>query len=499
MNEIKSKTPPEVSKTPVEAVPGDEKEKPEKSDAETGKASGEQGVRVKKSGVAEQSLRAGRDNTRDETHFQKDTRYMTAARLPEKLGHKIEVKKQWVQPDKQTAEYRTQLPERQPPARLPPHLAERLARRPDQAVYRGVLQERALRGLYRESPLYHKLVQQAQKFTHSSRSPAQGAEAETLKQGELVQLFRMRNKVEQKERFRQMMKYEMARARQEQAQKVQMIRRQVQAKESRHRVVQTQLKASLLEGARQRIAARLQNTYQPSKFEQILQKLMSGQKAVPQLSEGVRARFAAKTSDEWNAFFKTILHRGSELVPKKGEISRLIDAFYRGWFKKTETGQDFLVADLALSDDGEVAENRFSQIELTDKDFLQILEHLKPGDVISTEILKKLGSEFGFLKLVHMVQLAQLTDEQKQEILRQYRLGQSAESQRKMEVALFGERQKNQERQTSGHDQPFVYAGHLFDSKLRHPGRHRFFMYMLYGIVGFTVALVLFLLLRAVF
>jgi len=436
--------------------------------------------------------------SKDTSQFQRDTRHMTAARVPKQLGHKISTQQRPAQPEKPV---QPEKPLQQQKGALSRqelrafrHLVREMPKKPSAEAYRLVTQHRAFRGPLKGTPLQQKFLRQAvrQQVAQAQRGFDTGA---PLNKGELMQMFRMRNRSAQKDRFRQVLRYELAKTRQQAAKKVQSIRYKTDSQQKQKDITKNQqAQLNKLDISKQQIANRIKSSSAPSQFEQTLQKVMSGNKAVPDLPEGIRARFATKSDAEWSTFFKNAATQGSALAKTQGKLTSMIESLFRGLFNKGK--QTMLVADLALSLKGEVAENKFSQIELTDQKLMDAMKKLTPGDTLSQDLLKRLGEEFNFLKLAHMPQVDVLTEEQRKEMLKSLRQSHSPEAQKKIEMALLSHRDSTQEERELN-KQPFEYAGTMFDKKRRFPGKQKLFMYILYGIVGFTAIMIVFLLLRA--
>lgn len=447
---------------------------------------------LKKDQVPKQIRRPGESS---DTGFQRDTSHMTGARLPRQLGHKIPLQRQ-AQPQPTLAE-----PPKAPPGQgrlahgefpLARAVHKPLPKQPTPEMYKAVARERIFRGPLKDSPLHQQLLQRAIQRQVAGQQRG-GEPVKPLEKGALLQMFRLRHKAEQKKNLLSVLKFELAKAK-EARQKVQSIRYQTQSREQQ-KVVQQSQRAQLarMNTAKAQLAQKLQ-TGVKSKFEEVLQKVLSGQKAVPDLPDGVRARFALKSQAQWQAFFQNATKQGSVLQKAQAKLTRVIEALFRGLYKAD--GKTMVVADLALAAGGEVVENKFSQIKLADPKLLAALKKLTPGDVLGPEILKQLGQEFDFIRLAHLIQAAALTQDQQNQILKTLRQTHSPESQKQLELALFHHREearRNQERKK----EPFVWAGDQFDKKERHPGRQKLFMYMLYGVITFTVSLIVFLLIRA--
>lgn len=421
--------------------------------------------------------------------YAKDAMPQKGSQLPRQFGHKIPLSRQ-LQPQKPLVPQKPLQPQKGSLLHrgnlLQKGLYRPLPQQPNPQTYRAVAQDRMFRGPLKDSPLHQKLLQKSIQKQAAQQRRGQDT-SRTLDKGELLQMFRMRNRADQKDRLRSVLKYELAKAKQAQ-QKVQSLKFKTDAQKSQ----QTQL--NKMDATKQQLAQNLKSKVTTSKFEQMLQKVLAGNKVVPSLPEGVRARFAAKTEGEWKAFFQNAMDQGSAQAKAQGKLANMIEALFRGLYNKGN--QTMMVADFAFTTGGKVAENKFSQMPLVDNKLLEALKKLAPGEVLSQDLLKQLGQEFDFIQLAHLAQAMALTEEQQKQILKQLRQTHSPESQKRLELALMNQRNLNQNRDKK--KEPFVWAGDQFDKKQRHPGKQRLFMYMLYGITAFAVAFIIFLLIRAV-
>lgn len=380
--------------------------------------------------------------------------------------------------------------------KLPEQMARKLAEPPSAEAYQKVAQnyfKGPLQGSILQQKIFQKAMMLAQQSATTTNQPVSTLirdSTEPFKRGEILQLFQMRHQNEKKD-VQAILRYELAKIKAMNQQRVQAIRYQTDSQHGGERAGQ----AAKLEGknadfAKQQLANKLNFSSTESIFEQVLQKVLAGGKNVPSLPDGVKARYLAKS--DWNAFYKNVTQLSSSEVGLSGKLSQLIEGIFRGTFLKTSTGQMTLVSDLSLSLDGEVAENKFAQLTLTDPKLVSMLKNLKPGDVIMQDLMKKLGEEFNFTKLVHLADVILLTEKQQKEILRELKRNKMSESERKLELAL-----KEQRKAKETDDTNFVYAGNLYDKKERYPDRPRLFMWILYGIIGVTAMMVLYMIYRA--
>lgn len=429
----------------------------------------------------------------DKTQFKLPEPFERGAEIPQRLGHKIDINQQVVRPGD-----RPQLPLDRPRttgenARFNPRMPHHP---PTSHDYRQAAGMRFFRTLGQGGPLQQKLLQNAE-VEQMARNVNTGQRlAEPLTKGEILQLMPMRHGAENKERFRNLLRHEIAKTRAEQNQKVQTIHYQAESQgEEANQTQRATVHSPRLDSAKQRLTERLKNA--TSLFEQALQKVFSGKaKSVPELIEGAKARFLAKSSSEWNAFLHNVSQQGSVEQADKIRLSQLVEALFRGVFTKDADGKLMLVADFSLEEDGQVTENKFSQVEIKDEGLSTLLKNLTPGDPLKTEVLQQLGHEFDFIKLVHLLAIVELTEEQRNNLLKSLRQGSSSEALRKIEQQL-AQKREDDEYQRKQKQANFVYAGMNPPAKQRFPGRPRFFMLLFYSLLGTATGLILYIVLRA--
>jgi hypothetical protein len=354
-------------------------------------------------------------------------------------------------------------------------------------------------GHLKGSPLHQKLQEQAG-LREMVRQTAQQNTDKPMTKGEILQFARLRNQAENKKQIRNILRHELAKAKQQKmAQRVQSIKQQSQNTSKQHSQQARRSQMSQIELSRQQFSQKISQSASQSKFEKILQQVLAGsKKAVPTLPNGVAAKFLPKNSAEWNVFFKNMANMNSGEVNSKGKLANMIQALYRGLFQKGQGGQQFLVADFAMSEGGDVFENKFSQLLLKDPKILEMFKQLKPGDVIPHEIMQKLGSEFDFIKLMNLLQIATLSEAQKAEILKAYRQQQSPETNKKLEMALLGFRKSKEKKDQEAKD-PMVYPGDLSNKKDRVTGNPKMFIYMVWTVCGIMLALISYILIKHLF
>ncbi len=360
-------------------------------------------------------------------------------------------------------------------------------------VYRQLVNDKLFSGPMRNTPLYQKLMQQALPQQASAAAMAANSRlAEPLTKGEILQMFRMRHQADEKERFKEVIKNEVAKLREAQSKKVQSVKYQADSQKQKEVEARQEIRAHTLDAKRTQIAARLQMGQISSRFEAVLQKLLGGEKPVPQLPQGVAARFAAKTGEAWNSFFKNVLGQGSVVAEAQGELKSLIEALYRGVYTDTATGETRLVADLAFSKEGEVLENKYSQLKLADPKLADELNKLIPGDTLSQATLEKLGDKLDLMILVHVITQLAVSEEDKQKFLKSLRQQHSSGAQRTLEDALQKKRDDDKKSATDTLPFPVQVRPERFT------GSPKIYMWLFYGICTFGVGLILWIILRAV-
>lgn len=385
-------------------------------------------------------------------------------------------------------------------ADLPPRLQQALQQEPSPQNYRAILQDPFFQqGPLKNTPLFQKLQQQAKLLEFERQADMRGRDPMNKK--ELMQLFSARHQLnkEQKDRFNDIMKFEMARTRLEQMKKVQTIHYQTDSHDESKGIDHTaDIHETRFDKIRDQILDRLSRSTVLSKFEALLKKVLTGLKLIPDVPDGLKARFALKTEAEWALFFTNLAQLESALTKANVNINDLMDALFRGLFQKGADGKWVLIADLTHLENGELVQNKFAQILLSDKELAATLKKMVPGDVIDKASLKKLGEDIEFIKLLHTIQSTELSDAQKQEILKQYRRSHSEPYTKKIEAALLAHRDGN--KPDTLPQTPFVYAGLEPPKKfMRAPGKTKLWIYLLYAGGSFAVALGLYLLLRWVF
>lgn len=415
------------------------------------------------------------------------------SQLPSQLGHKINTSADLAKTLQNKGEAEIEQFFKQNFKHLPPKLQKQLMQ-PRSELYKTVVNERFFRqGNFKNTPLHQKLTQRAlqQQAQAKIMDPRK---ADPLDKGELLQFARLRHQAEDKKRFRDVLRHELARAKLKSRQKVGQIRYQNESRGQKENIQKQKADYNKWDIAKNKLQNRLSDKQNVSQFEKILQKALAGQKSVPSLAQGVRAKFLTKTESAWKQFFTNVKNLGSHEVKTQSQLSKMIEVLFRGIFQKEGQGLT-LIADFSVAQDGEVLEHKFSQLLLNNPKLAQALQKLSPGDVIPQQLLQMMGEDaLTYLQLAHLVEIAKLSEAQQKEFIKSLKQSHSKEGQRKIEAALMSYRDKNQKNEKGKH--PFEYAGHLMDEKLRHPGPTKFFMYVFYSLVTVLVLFGLFLLFR---
>ncbi len=352
-----------------------------------------------------------------------------------------------------------------------------------------LLGSKAFQGHLRGGPISQKLEQQV--IFAEPRGAGQNPKnmGEALERAEVMQLFSLRNRPdmnkEEREALRRMIKYEAAianRAR-ERVVSIEYHAESSPRKENPDALMRSE-KLQTQDTVRRELMDKLARSAE-SFFERVLQKVLgSNQSAVSTLPDGANAELPVKSAEEWEAFFTNTTALSSELQEASAEQSTLSQVLYRGMF--ASQGQLKLVSDLSLAENGEVNEYKFAQILLSDPKMADLLKSIKPGQSLPTELIKALGEQVAFLKLVHMQAGArELTDVEKQLLLKEFRREVSSGYQSALEKEL-------RERRLKKPADPFTWAGDQFDKKEERKGQKTVLMYLIYLVLLCTAGLIVY-------
>ena len=346
----------------------------------------------------------------------------------------------------------------------------------------------------------HQAIQERALDQPIRESVARGdVHAEVMKRSDILQLFSMRNNLDKKDEAKILVRYQLAKLIQEKQQRVQALHYQNESNTKKDEDVRTgRSLAKHSDAARDELARKYRNANAESPFEEALQKFLADNKSIPDLMNELRAQFPQKSDAEWETFFKNALTQNSAELETKKTTADLMQALFRGVFKKGSNGELMMVSDLSFANGDDKSLFKFSQIALKDSKLLDILRQLKPGDLLSPEVLKLLGDEIVFLQLAHVIADSNLSAEQQAAILRSYRQQVSSSSQRGLEDALADERKrKSRAQEEMAAQQGAQFAGLPHKDIQPRPGRQKLRMYLLYTVLGATGVLILFILLRS--
>lgn len=187
----------------------------------------------------------------------------------------------------------------------------------------------------------------------------------------------------------------------------------------------------------------LQEDAGESRFESILKKVLKGQKQTAKpLPEGREANFKGKSASGWKQFFSNVLKRGSAEVPETKENVLLQKALYRGAFSEGKNNKTSLVADLSFQQGPKVATEKFVRVAIENPSLLQTLEHLSPGEVMSRDLMDRLGKDLKMIKLVHQTTSSDVQEAQQEALMHHLKSPSNPENLQRMEQALLMERQR---------------------------------------------------------
>ncbi len=342
-----------------------------------------------------------------------------------------------------------------------------------------VLQSRVFQGPLQNGATQQKLQQQF--LTLQTPQPPAGGTADALSKSEILQLFSMRlrsdlNK-EEREALRRLIRFEAAVANlaRDRVRSIQYQTESGHRKENVDAMIQAE-KAERQDSVHRDLLDRLAHSAE-SLFERILQKVLGqNRSAVGDLPEGDSPDLPVKDSGEWQAFYERVTNLESELVAASASNEDVKEILYRGLLQSD--GQTKLISDLALQQDGDLAQHKFAQLLLADPNLLNLLQSLKPGQRLPAEFIKALGEQVLFLKLVNVTAGAKdLSEMEKQELLRKFRSEISTGYQGALEKAM-------RDKRAAKPQDPFVWAGDQFDKKEERRGLQTFLLYLLY----FTLA-----------
>lgn len=350
-------------------------------------------------------------------------------------------------------------------------------------VFRQLIKERVFQqSTLRDSRLFSLIKGRA--FENRSES-----KPEEAKQN-IRQLFNMRQQISDRGALRQVIRHE-----------IQQLRNQLKSTNQG-----TKTSPSML-------AEKIKNQVGESEFENVLKQVLQGKESIKGLAQGKKAQFAAKSAEGWKSFFAGVLQQGSVEKAAAQKNSAIGDMLFRGMFKQLsqEPGMT-LVSDIRLADSSSLMAHKFARVLVDNPALLALLAGLKPGDPISGELLKRLGEELHYTRLVHHVEVlsAEAHDAQSQAALAQLRGMVNVEAQKRTENQLLEQRRAREEAKRSPgfmHDEkdgllgppkknPWFFFGGEYKWHERYRGRPKPAVLFLYAIGGFTLGLLGYLLAR---
>lgn len=448
-----------------------------------------------------QSPKPNFDKASTDSNYTPEEQNSQTTKQPEVYGHKINVNPQVARENLRSQNLThversaPSFEEQAAPPLLPP--------RPSPKEMKTLLQDPVFQnGVLKGSTLHQAIQQRAldDNIKENLRDEPKLFQ-QPLHEGELSQLENLMPNLKKREQAQALLNYELAKIKQEKEQRVQALRYQNESSTQKDEDVRTNRSNDRhTDGARDELARKYKNVRAESPFEEALQKFLADGRSIPDLMKGLRSQFPLKSDAEWDAFFKNALNQNSAEIETKKTTADLMQALFRGVFKKGANGDLMMVSDLSFASGDETNLFKFSQIALKDSQLLALLKQLKPGDMLTPDVLKLLGNEIIFLQLAHVIADSNLSAEQQAAILRSYRQQVSSSSQRELENALAGERRKrSRAEEEMAAQQGAQFAGMPHKDIAPRPGTQKLRLYLLYTVIGATAAIILFILLRNAF
>lgn len=437
----------------------------------------EKGDRLKEKGPDEQGVKDKKTKTQDDSEFQQQSKQGFDTKVPERFGHKININPEIA---------RQKTGENEDAAQgLKKEFFKQFSREPNAKELKKLIQDRVLE---KYTSLKEKMrAKLAEQQAREQGKSAREGSHEILQRADLGLLFQLRHQVQEQQILRQLLSHTIAKEKQLLEQ------RRVQAMKAKgdlsEKAETQKTNRTLLtaDAAKLALARKLERSGAESRFETLLQRALSGGKTVPSLPAEIAARFGLKTDAEWQAFFRNVMNLNSAEMKTQGRLAEFLSGLFRGVFQKAGAGQT-LVADFVFKGLGE---QKFSQVPI-DNALAEIFAKLNPGDPIPMEVMRNLGEDFVFLQLAHIVAQANLTEEQKQAILREFQKQMSTSSRTKLEMALMSARKKDDGKKKD----PFAWAGDQFDKKERYLGKSQLVMLLIYSLVAVGATLGVYFLMK---
>ncbi|EKD42751.1 MAG: hypothetical protein ACD_73C00034G0002, partial [uncultured bacterium] len=336
------------------------------------------------------------------------------ARLPSDIGHQIAGRRVLNQPLPQAFVARGRL-------HLSPDMREGLAK-----AFQGLLRDPILR--QKRGSDFAEFIER--RFVALSRDGSQHG-LQKIPVDVLNRLFKMRHQVEDKSQLFLVMRYEIGKLKDERKLEKERVSdakeaKGENAKEGTDGASAKGAKGSLLEKEAflrrsSHVLKNLNADESESTFESLLKKVLSGAETTSDLGSGKKANYKGKSEEGWKEFFKNVLNQGSHESLSTHKADSILEAFYRGLYKNLSSQKGMtLVTDIKLAAGDKEMQEKFVRIAVENPELLDKLSNLKPGEDLPKELIKLLGDNIEYTKLVNKAELlASQTGEQLLQQLRQ--------------------------------------------------------------------------------
>ncbi|MBX7149330.1 hypothetical protein K1X76_09615 [bacterium] len=375
---------------------------------------------------------------------------LQTAQTPDQMGHKMGQER---------------LPQNQPKPQRP--LAE-----PEH--YRAVLAERVLdQKNLRDTPTRRHLEQ---------RGYGEGKQASSLNQSQIVQLFKQRSGVENREAFQRVLRQEIKEHREQKS----------HAQKGEGKKL---FESSISESSH--LVKRLVHGDGESEFEAILKKLNQGETPVGDLPNGKEAAYAKKDGKNWLAFYSNLKNMGQTEEAATLNLAEFEKATFRGLMEALSGSGQALVSDLVYTDNGRLITEKFVRILIENPELAVLLQTMDPGDPLTKEIFLKLGEELQFLRLVHnpevMTDIAR--EKAREAAMQTLRSPVSAEAQKNLERRLWEKRRGAGGLLDGALDLPDYYPPFKKEEG-RKAGAFNKYVLFSYVVAGLLITLILYVIVR---
>ncbi len=395
------------------------------------------------------------------------------------LGHKVEYR--------QTTRTKMEGPPERPARSRPPITHDQ---------YRKLSQERLFQQSNMRDTVLYRHIQ--------NRSlPPTSPESSLLSRQHLAQLIRMRHQVEDRKNMRHLIRHEIQ-----------------ERREARQRAIDQS--SSVKSEGGQGLAELIQKTSLLKNlaeggdqigFEKLLKEMLGGNKVVPDLPQGGKARFMPKGGESWKNFFANMLNLGTKETNITRNVNQLMEALFRGLYRQMAHQKGMtLVSDLNFLIGDKVVADKFARILVDHPELLQQLEKMQPGDPLPADLLKQLGEELNYIQMTHQpdVTTQSAREAARDAALAQLKLPGNQQAMQRMEQALKKDREArlqrsmsddNQSRSDQGKGGPF-FQGPLYDPRWDRQERldpPRSWIFFGYAVGGITLVLSVYLVLRYIF